>query len=130
VRASLNYGALEAPQVGGSRSAADLSCGHERGAQQSLEEVNSEVERLSEPEPGVAAESGSTSLPFFRYPAAFRQGDLYHNSVEALHRSCAKINQTRGAFPNEESALKLYNSGQIRQASRVGPMPVQNWSQP
>jgi putative transposase len=48
--------------------------------------------------------------------------------VEALHRSLRKIIKTRGAFPNEESALKLLFLA-IRQASKKWTMPVQNWSQ-
>jgi Transposase, Mutator family len=50
------------------------------------------------------------------------------NTVDALHRSLRKIIKTRGAFPNEESALKLLFLA-IRQASRKWTMPVHNWSQ-
>src|SRR5258706_15443435 len=69
--------ALEAPQVGGSRSAADLSCGHERGSPAESGGGNSEVERLSEPEPGVAAELGAHHA-FFPLSRRHSQGDLYH----------------------------------------------------
>src|SRR5216684_2186796 len=51
----------------------------------------------------------------------------YH-SVGALHRSLRKIIKTRGAFPNEESALKLLFLA-IRQAAKKWTMPVKNWSE-
>jgi putative transposase len=66
--------------------------------------------------------------PFFHYPADIRKAIYTTNSVEALHRSLRKIIKTRGAFPNEESALKLLFLA-IRQASKKWTMPVQNWSQ-
>jgi transposase-like protein len=47
------------------------------------------------------------------------------HSVEALHRSLRKIIKTRGAFPNEESALKLLFLA-IRQAAKKWTMPVKN----
>jgi len=77
VRASLNYVPWKQPQVGGSRSAADLSCGHDRGSPAESGGGNSEVERLSEPEPGVAAELGAHHA-FFPLSRRHSQGDLYH----------------------------------------------------
>jgi putative transposase len=66
--------------------------------------------------------------PFFQYPADIRKAIYTTDSVEALHRSLRKIIKTRGAFPNEESALKLLFLA-IRQASKKWTMPVHNWSQ-
>src|SRR5712692_10259384 len=66
--------------------------------------------------------------PFFHYPADIRKAIYTTNSVEALHRSLRKIIKTRGAFPNEESALKLLFLA-IRRASKKWTMLVQNWSQ-
>ena len=66
--------------------------------------------------------------PFFHYPADIRKAIYTTNSVEALHRSLRKIIKTRGAFPNEESALKLIFLA-IRQAAKKWTMPVNNWSQ-
>ena len=106
--------ALEAPKVGGDRSAADLSCGHAWNAYPSLSQVwQRNWDRIT---------------PFFHYPADIRKAIYTTNSVEALHRSLRKIIKTRGAFPNEESALKLLFLA-IRQASKKWTMPVQNWSQ-
>src|SRR5438874_1224946 len=58
----------------------------------------------------------------------FRKAIYTTNSVEALHRSLRKIIKTRGAFPNEESALKLLFLA-IRQAAKKWTMPVKNWSE-
>ena len=66
--------------------------------------------------------------PFFHYPADIRKAIYTTNSVEALHRSLRKIIKTRGAFPNEESALKLLFLA-IRQAAKKWTMPVKNWSE-
>ena len=66
--------------------------------------------------------------PFFHDPAGIRKAICTTNSVEALHRSLRKIIKTRGAFPNEESALKLLFLA-IRRAAKKWTMPVHNWSQ-
>ena len=58
--------------------------------------------------------------PFFHYPPDIRKAIYTTNSVEALHRSLRKIIKTRGAFPNEESALKLLFLA-IRRLPRSGP---------
>ena len=85
------------------------------------------MECVSQREPGMAAELGSHHA-FFRYPADIRKAIYTTNSVEALHRSLRKIIKTRGAFPHEESALKLLFLA-IRQACKKWTMPVSNWSQ-
>ena len=61
-------------------------------------------------------------------PADIRKAIYTTNSVEALHRTLRKIIKTRGAFPHEESALKLLFLA-IRQACKKWTMPVSNWSQ-
>src|SRR6266704_2112988 len=66
--------------------------------------------------------------PFFHYPADIRKAIYTTNSVVALHRSLRKIIKTRGAFPNEEAALKLLFLA-IRQAAKKWTMPVKNWSE-
>ncbi len=66
--------------------------------------------------------------PFFHYPDDIRKAIYTTNSVEALHRSLRKIIKTRGAFPNEEAALKLLFLA-IRQAAKKWTMPVKNWSE-
>lgn len=45
--------------------------------------------------------------PLFQFPHAVRRILYTTNAVEALHRALRKATKTRGAFPNEEAALKL-----------------------
>ena len=127
VRASLNY----VPWKHRKLVAADLRriyrAATSEEAQQSLEEVTlkwNAYPSLSQ----VWQRNWEHITPFFRYPADIRKAIYTTNSVEALHRSLRKIIKTRGAFPNEESALKLLFLA-IRQASKKWTMPVQNWSQ-
>jgi putative transposase len=127
VRASLNY----VPWKHRKLVAADLRriyrAATAEEAQQSLEEVTlkwNAYPSLSQ----VWQRNWERITPFFRYPADIRKAIYTTNSVEALHRALRKIIKTRGAFPNEESALKLLFLA-IRQASKKWTMPVQNWSQ-
>lgn len=64
--------------------------------------------------------------PFFNYPPDIRKAIYTTNAVESLNRSLRKIIKTRGAFPNEESALKLLYLA-LRQASKKWTMPIHNW---
>jgi putative transposase len=127
VRASLNY----VPWKHRKLVAADLRriyrAATAEEAQQSLEEVTlkwNAYPSLSQ----VWQRNWERITPFFRYPADIRKAIYTTNSVEALHRALRKIIKTRGAFPSEESALKLLFLA-IRQASKKWTMPVQNWSQ-
>jgi putative transposase len=127
VRASLNY----VPWKHRKLVAADLRriyrAATAEEAQQNLEEVT----RKWSAYPSVSQvwqRNWDRITPFFHYPAEIRKAIYTTNSVEALHRSLRKIIKTRGAFPNEESALKLLFLA-IRQASKKWTMPVQNWSQ-
>ena len=46
-------------------------------------------------------------IPFFAFPQDIRKVIYTTNAVESLNRSLRKIIKTRGAFPNEEAALRL-----------------------
>jgi putative transposase len=65
-------------------------------------------------------------VPLFHYPAEIRRAIYTTNAVEALNRSLRKTIKTRGAFPNEESALKLLFLS-LRQAAKKWTMPIHNW---
>lgn len=52
-------------------------------------------------------ENWSHVIPFFSFPAELRKVIYTTNAVEALNRGLRKIIKNRGAFPSEESALKL-----------------------
>jgi len=65
---------------------------------------------------------------YFKYPAAIRKIIYTTNAVEAVHRQFRKLTKTKGAFPNENSLLKLLYAG-ILNATEKWTMPIQNWSQ-
>ena len=65
---------------------------------------------------------------FYKYPEPIRKIIYTTNAVEAVHRQFRKLTKTKGAFPNENSLLKLLYSGIIN-ASEKWTMPVQNWPQ-
>lgn len=58
----------------------------------------------------------------------FRKPIYTTNAVEAVHRQFRKLTKTKGAFPNENSLLKLLYIG-IQQASEKWTMPLKNWGQ-
>lgn len=65
---------------------------------------------------------------YFKYPEPIRRIIYTTNAVEAVHRQFRKLTKTKGAFPNENSLLKLLYTG-ILNATDKWTMPVQNWSQ-
>jgi len=64
---------------------------------------------------------------FFKYPKDIRRIIYTTNTIEAVHRQFRKLTKTKGAFPNQDSLLKLLYLG-IQNASKKWTMPVQNWS--
>ena len=64
---------------------------------------------------------------FFKYPAEIRKIIYTTNIIESVHRQFRKLTKTKGAFPNENSLLKLLYLG-IKNASKKWSMPVRNWS--
>ena len=64
---------------------------------------------------------------FFKYPEDIRRIIYTTNTIEAVHRQFRKLTKTKGAFPNQESLLKLLYLG-IQNASKKWTMPIQNWS--
>ena len=65
---------------------------------------------------------------YFKYPEPIRKIVYTTNAVEAVHRQFRKLTKTKGAFPNENSLLKLLYAG-ILNATDKWTMPIQNWSQ-
>jgi len=65
---------------------------------------------------------------YFKYPEAIRKIIYTTNAVEAIHRQFRKLTKTKGAFPNENSLLKLLYAG-ILNATEKWTMPIQNWTQ-
>ncbi|ABE55458.1 transposase, mutator type [Shewanella denitrificans OS217] len=64
---------------------------------------------------------------YFKYPEHIRKVIYTTNAVEAVHRQFRKLTKTKGAFPNENSLLKLLYAG-ILNASNKWTMPIHNWS--
>lgn len=65
---------------------------------------------------------------YFKYPEAIRKVIYTTNALEAVHRQFRKLTKTKGAFPNENSLLKLLYAG-ILNATKNWTMPIHNWSQ-
>jgi transposase-like protein len=64
---------------------------------------------------------------YFRYPEYVRKAIYTTNAIEAVHRQFRKLTKTKGAFPNENSLLKLLYAG-VLNASKKWTMPIQNWN--
>jgi putative transposase len=64
---------------------------------------------------------------YFKYPSDIRRVIYTTNAIEAVHRQFRKLTKTKGAFPNEDSFLKLLYAG-IQNASKTWTMPIQNWN--
>jgi putative transposase len=64
---------------------------------------------------------------YFKYPTDIRRIIYTTNTIEAVHRQFRKLTKTKGAFPNQDSLLKLLYMG-IQNASKKWTMPIQNWS--
>ena len=64
---------------------------------------------------------------YFRYPEAIRKIIYTTNSIEAVHRQFRKLTKTKGAFPNENSLLKLLYLG-VKNAEKKWRKQTSNWS--
>jgi len=64
---------------------------------------------------------------YFKYPEDIRRIVYTTNIIESVHRQFRKLTKTKGAFPNENSLLKLLYLG-IQNAHKKWTMPIQNWS--
>jgi len=64
---------------------------------------------------------------YFKYPPEIRKVIYTTNIIESVHRQFRKLTKTKGAFPNENSLLKLLYMG-IQNASKKWNMPVWNWN--
>jgi len=53
-------------------------------------------------------------------------GGLPTNAIESLNNSLRKIIKNRGAFPNDEAAIKLLYMA-LRNVMKKWTMPIRNW---
>ena len=63
---------------------------------------------------------------YFQFPDEIRKIIYTTNIIESVHRQFRKLTKTKGAFPNEESLLKLLYLG-IQNAQKKWSKPVANW---
>jgi len=63
---------------------------------------------------------------YFKYPEDIRRVIYTTNAIEAVHRQFRRLTKTKGAFPNENSLLKLLYMG-IKNAEKKWTMPIHNW---
>ena len=64
---------------------------------------------------------------YFKYPEQIRKVIYTTNIIESVHRQFRKLTKTKGAFPNENSLLKLLYMG-IQNAQKKWTMPIRNWN--
>ena len=64
---------------------------------------------------------------YFKYPPEIRKVIYTTNIIESVHRQFRKLTKTKGAFPNENSLLKLLYMG-IQNATKKWNMPIWNWN--
>ena len=64
---------------------------------------------------------------YFKYPEDIRRIIYTTNIIESVHRQFRKLTKTKGAFPNENSLLKLLYMG-IQNVQKKWTMPMHNWS--
>ncbi|AOF14551.1 transposase [Yersinia enterocolitica] len=64
---------------------------------------------------------------YFRYPATIRKVIYTTNAIESVHRQFRKLTKTKGAFPNENSLLKLLYL-RLMNAQEKWTMPIQSWN--
>src|SRR5574344_1922825 len=64
---------------------------------------------------------------YFQYPEDIRRVIYTTNIIESVHRQFRTLTKTKGAFPNDDSLLKLLFMG-IKNAEQKWTMPIRNWS--
>ncbi|MBA3025255.1 MAG: IS256 family transposase [Sulfurimonas sp.] len=64
---------------------------------------------------------------YFQYPEDIRRVIYTTNIIESVHRQFRTLTKTKGAFPNDNSLLKLLYMG-IKNAEKKWTMPVRHWS--
>lgn len=62
-----------------------------------------------------------------QYPEDIRRVIYTTNIIESVHRQFRTLTKTKGAFPNDDSLLKLLFMG-IKNAQEKWTMPIRNWS--
>lgn len=66
--------------------------------------------------------------PFLAYPDYIRRAIYTTNAIESLHHSLRKITKNRGAFPNDDAAIRLLYLG-LKNAAKKWTLPIRQWKQ-
>ena len=64
---------------------------------------------------------------YFKYSKEIRRIIYTTNIIESVHRQFRMLTKTKGAFPTDNSLLKLLFAG-IKNAEKKWTMPIRNWS--
>ena len=64
---------------------------------------------------------------YFKYAEPIRKVIYTTNIIESVHRQFRTLTKTKGAFPNDNSLLKLLFAG-IQNAEKKWTIPIRNWS--
>lgn len=64
---------------------------------------------------------------YFKYADPIKRVIYTTNIIESVHRQFRTLTKTKGAFPNDNSLLKLLYAG-ILNAEKKWTMPIRNWS--
>ncbi len=64
---------------------------------------------------------------YFKFHPDIRKVIYTTNIIESVHRQFRSLTKTKGAFPNDNSLLKLLFMG-IQKAQKKWTMPIRNWS--
>lgn len=65
---------------------------------------------------------------FFDYPSDIRRVTYTTNAIESLNYSLRRVLKNRGAFPTDESIMKVFYLA-LKNVSKKWTMPIQNWKQ-
>lgn len=65
-------------------------------------------------------------VPFFDYPPEIRKVIYTTNAIESVNMSLRKLTKYRGAFPTDESLIKLLYLG-LRNISKKWTLPIHDW---
>lgn len=65
-------------------------------------------------------------IPFLAYPDFIRKAIYTTNAIESLNRTSRKVTKNRGAFPNDEAALRLLYLA-LQNAAKKWTLPIRDW---
>jgi len=64
--------------------------------------------------------------PYFDFPKDLRKVIYTTNAIESLNRSLRKVLKTKGAFPHDESIMKIMYLA-LQNISKKWTLPIRNW---